>query len=260
MNLKQALKRNKFRYYCRYNLSQTDVLLASFPKSGNTWISFVLAGLAARQVGRDVTFFNVREFVPELNGKTALSCNTPPGWPRFVKTHSPYLNFFPKAICVVRNPAEVLISYFEYAKGLGLIDQSFEFYQFCRSPSWGVRAWLNHTQSYMKPAEVGRAVQLFRYEDILKDSSGEMKRLLSIAGLPIAMDLLEAVLRYSSRENMALLERQSRRSLYCEQKSYEFVGEKERSVRRIEHREVAMDVILKTRGAKEILGALEYSY
>src|SRR5437763_867640 len=66
-------------------LRPPDTVLVSYPKSGNTWMRFILAPLCA---GREVDFESVQRVVPSL-GQHRCGTREDRGW-RLVKSHEPF--------------------------------------------------------------------------------------------------------------------------------------------------------------------------
>src|SRR5437868_2208022 len=75
-------------------LDSSDVLLASYPRSGNTWLSFLIMESLS---GATAEFDNVNRLIPEIG----LHGNTPslfPGGGRLIKTHERYRPEYKRAI------------------------------------------------------------------------------------------------------------------------------------------------------------------
>lgn len=90
-----------------------DIFVVSFPKSGNTWVRFLLANML--EADEKITMQNINDYVPgiynfreEINKKESN---------RIIKSHDPFFDCYPKTIYVYRDYRDVLISYFHYLKG-----------------------------------------------------------------------------------------------------------------------------------------------
>ena len=76
-----------------------DTFIASFPRSGNTWVRFLIAGL--RHPGQEISFRNIERYVPDIHKSRSSLQAMPP--PRFIKSHTPCFEAFPRFLYVVRD-------------------------------------------------------------------------------------------------------------------------------------------------------------
>src|SRR5271166_938951 len=96
-------------------IEQSIIWIASYPKSGNTWVRFLACNLL---FGRQVSAAALNALVPDLHEMQAATDPAPRG---LLKTHFAYSPDLPcarytaAAIYVVRNPADVLASNFFYS-------------------------------------------------------------------------------------------------------------------------------------------------
>jgi hypothetical protein len=155
------------------------VWLASYPKSGNTWVRFLVCNLL---FGRQDSAAALNELAPDVHEMETLPLEPP----ALLKTHHafsprlPYANETRAAVYIVRDPADVLASNFFYAmrRGGAAADSpgAFDRYvdQFIANRgdslwiergmgSWedNVRSWLHGTHSF--------PVLRVRYEDLSAD-------------------------------------------------------------------------------------------
>lgn len=143
------------------------VWIASYPKSGNTWVRFMACNLL---FGSQESAEGLNLLAPDIHEMGAHRLAAHSG---LVKTHFPYSAALPladrtaAAIYVVRHPADVLVSNFHYAqRSAGManasrqeFDQYVErFIQFRGDPRWielgmgsweaNVRSWLGRRQPF----------------------------------------------------------------------------------------------------------------
>lgn len=214
------------------DLRQDDVMLASFPRSGNTWVSFLIANALLRASGdpREVTFFNIHEFVPEIGAKLRLA-EPLEGFPRFVKTHDGQSRWFARAVVLTRHPEAVMRSYYAYRLELGHIDVDTAPGAFLRHPDYGVDAWCAHTRSWLRRATRGHAVQMVRFEDVQAQPANELAHVFRLIGRPVSSTILEEAVAASGRDEMRELEGWSRRSRFVlDDIGFEFVSPGARDV------------------------------
>jgi estrone sulfotransferase len=203
------------KVYPRLGLRDTDILLASYPKSGNTWVRFIWANMVSliERGGETVTFHTLTnelgsEYDQNTYGDIEFDC-----LPRLVKTHHEYsASKFEqnRSIYIIRHPGDVLISYYKYKiarKGSG-ISREDSLAAFIRSEQFGMPAWTTHVNSWLPEADV-----VIQYEDLKDGAAAVVASALADLGLADAVDdsvLAEAV-RRSEFERMKEIEEEEGR-------------------------------------------------
>lgn len=182
-----------------------DLLLASFPRSGNTWLRFLLANTVsvAELGGREVDFDELNAMMPEL-GVSDLGAP----WPyrcvgRVIKTHRAYFPLFGRtsSVLVIRDPRDVMVSYYHYTRGDKAVRYEGSFSDFVRSPRFGLAAWFAHFRSWR-----GRATLVLRYEELRADPTREFQRLLALAGARVDDSVVDEAVRRSAIGNIRRIE------------------------------------------------------
>lgn len=184
-----------------------DIFLVSYPKSGNTWLRFLLANTLKLhyKIEREVNFFTVQDIIPGLKGSRSLRPEGPFGrtdLPRIIKSHAPYNLHYHRSILLVRDPRDVIVSYYWYQKNYQRIPEALTLSEFVRDPKFGIKAWLTHTESWLFSIKEGQIVQVFLYEDFLSDPSAQMSRLMDLLGIRVENEVIEKAIELSSVENM----------------------------------------------------------
>ena len=99
------------------SVSPPGTIVASFPKSGSTWVRFLVANLFNQVVPEvdGVDFHNIHEIVPEIGrpDDRRRFLGLPPVW----KTHDEWRKGFDRVVLVLRNPWDTLFSYWHYING-----------------------------------------------------------------------------------------------------------------------------------------------
>jgi len=211
----KALLKEAIKYILTYHyriLTPTkqrhdDLYLVSFPKSGNTWLSFLMANIHLKMSGIscEVNFFNIHDFIPDIHSSRNLRRDILlfPGY-RVIKSHSEFNPFYRKVIYLVRDPRDVMVSYYWFLKNLGSFNESLS--KLIRSPLFGISAWCRHVQGWVEKTPASVSIDFVRYEDLKANPGKVLTRLYKLLGHTIPDDILEECIRVSSYENMKKLE------------------------------------------------------
>src|ERR1700685_1517671 len=89
-----------------------DTFLVSFPRSGNTWIRFLIANLL--NPGIEVSFTNIERLIPDTASKSSRTMKRE-ARPRIIKSHEYFDVRYPKVIYIVRDPRDVALSYYDFS-------------------------------------------------------------------------------------------------------------------------------------------------
>ncbi len=187
-----------------------DAFIVSYPRSGNTWMRFLVGNLLfARQSSTD--FLNIENRIPDIyqNDNAALMKI---GRPRVLKSHEPFDPRYKKVLYIVRNPVDVVVSYYYYMMQVRGIDREYPLQKFARRfldgdlDSFGT--WREHvTGWYGKRAGNGN-VLFMRYEDMRSDTEDCLREVAEFLGIEAsAEDLSNAVAR-STGDRMLALEKE----------------------------------------------------
>lgn len=184
-----------------------DLFLVEFPKSGVTWLTFLLANVNAllSEDPRKVTFFNINDFVPDV--QVARHLGAPllrvPGY-RCFKSHSPYTRRYRKVFYLVRDPRHVMVSYWAFLSSLGGWRGTLE--ELVTHPEYGIGAWNRHVTGWLDRVDAAASFTLVRYEDLIADTAGELKRLYQLLGWSVGDDVLTTAVQRSGMEEMRAAE------------------------------------------------------
>jgi len=184
-----------------------DVYLASFPKSGNTWVAFLIANAISHhlKLGMHANFFNIHFFVPDIHESRHIPAELSfPPFRRIIKTHAPNNREYHNVLFLARDPRDVMSSYYLYTKNQLIFDGSFS--EFLRHEKYGIKAWQKHAESWLERSGRHQNLQVFRYEDFAKDPIKELERLFDILGFRLAHETLAQAAELSNFENMKKLE------------------------------------------------------
>ncbi len=194
----------KIKYYnsTPADLRQSDVFLVEFPKSGVTWLSFILGNLMILKSKNEssINFFNFTQYVPEIHYSRTIGKTRSNFGFRIIKSHADYNPFYSHVILLIRNPFNVMLSYYKYLTALNITDKDFS--AFIKDKKLGVESWVKHTQSWLSENNRGLRLQVVRYEDIAQKPLFAIKYLCDTLGISVDEDLLNKVVELSSFEKM----------------------------------------------------------
>jgi len=191
----------------KYGLKKSDIILASFPKSGNTWLRFIWANIISllEYDGKRVDFHRLINSMGSEYEKFNFRDIESEHLPRLVKTHKPYDNkAFGQNKCayILRNPGDVMVSYYEYRKALKNVKEEKSISQLIRNGCHGIRAWCSHVKAWIKESDL-----IIKYEDLKKDSVGVTKKLVyGLCGAAIPEEVLLKANERSKFDNLKQLE------------------------------------------------------
>ncbi|KAL0736485.1 hypothetical protein Bca4012_012695 [Brassica carinata] len=217
----------------------TDIILASFPKAGTTWLKALSVALLERSKHdhdgplnhHPLLSDNPHGIVPTLEIDMYLKSSTPDltklsssSSPRLFSTHMPLhtvkegLKDSPcKIVYVCRNAKDALISRWHFKckcqKQDDVSRSSLEsmFESFCSGVSFYGPIW-DHALSYWRGSlENPKNVLFMRYEELKTEPRAQLKRLAEFLGCPFTEEeeesgLVEKILELCSFDNLSGLE------------------------------------------------------
>lgn len=173
---------------------ETDTFIVSYPKSGNTWLRFIIGNLLHPH--EHITSRNIDQFIPDLYSHYTEANQLPE--PRYMKTHHAWFEYYPKCIYIYRDYRDVLNSYFHYQTALGEFKGSFD--EYIRSiDNYNVfGSWKSHVT---KALEFGQRfpdrILLLQYESVLQSPEREIQRIRDFCGISSILSNEEVVSRCS---------------------------------------------------------------
>ena len=181
--LARFIKRNQpiGRAFTRF---PDDVMIISYPRSGNTWLRFLLGYLRA---GEGVTFATLEEVVPDIYLNSDRALRAVPR-PRILKSHEPFDPTYPRVIYLIRDPRDVAISYYHYLVKTRDLDESHPISDFIDSfiagSLQGYGSWENHVRSWTTRRQTETDFFQIRYEDLLADPFEGLRAMAKFVPLP----------------------------------------------------------------------------
>lgn len=204
------------------------IWLASYPKSGNTWLRFMLLNLL---MGKQSSTENMDKFIPDIHVLMPHYAypprlNIPPGSTVLMKTHfmlwpeMPFINLTAGFIYIVRNPLDVVASAVNYEFLKKPVPENpderrqrrdqyvRDFITHGAVPGW-IEArwgsWDQNVRSYAidKPPFPGLVL---RYEDMVREPLAQFMRVTAFLGIQCEPQRLQEAVEASSFDNMKAIE------------------------------------------------------
>jgi hypothetical protein len=169
-------------------LNDKDVLFASFERSGNTWLRFVLMEILTKD---NAGFLNVNQILPEM-GTHRESKPVLPNGGRFIKTHESYRPEYKRAIYLMRDLRDVMLSNWARDKEMGFSqyfdngrDMDGYVESFLKGKVTRFGSWQSHVDSWMNcPLAKNGNLLVVRYEDLRRDTETGLLEMLEFLGVP----------------------------------------------------------------------------
>lgn len=190
-SLRNALSKNKRDKF---------VYLVSFPKSGNTWVRFLLGNYLTN--GR-INFSNYHKVIPDIHRNPEdipkVKYN-----PTIIKSHFTFNTKYKKVIYIYRDGRDVSVSYYHHLKGKDRIpkDLTFEdfFWNYFFKGKTVVGDWGKHILSWQQKTD---DIIFVRYEQLQRNTYSEMCKILKFCDILLDEEKLIKSIALSSKENMA---------------------------------------------------------
>ncbi|HKV38100.1 MAG TPA: sulfotransferase domain-containing protein, partial [Blastocatellia bacterium] len=127
-----------------------DIFLVSFPKSGNTWTRFLAGNLI--NPDQPASFVNIERAIPDIAGLARKDFRLV-ARPRIIKSHDCFDPRYRRVVYIVRDPRDVAVSSYYYAKKMKNIGDSTSIHAYIKTDfmaggdyngTWGehVGSWL----------------------------------------------------------------------------------------------------------------------
>jgi len=192
MKILKRLYRKK-RPFGPSRIFEDDIFVSSYPKSGNTWLRFILARLMVSSESI-ISFRNIDDYVPDLY-RCRDYVDSVQRRPRFIKIHEPQIGDYGKSIYICRDGRDVMISFYHYFRQTKKFDGSFMEFLNSVDEFW-CGSWVNHVTSALDYAEKNPGKIFFiKYEDLLVNPEPVVKQLAEFCNLPCSPAKIEEAIR-----------------------------------------------------------------
>jgi len=185
------------------NPRHDDLYLVSYPKSGATWLDFIIANVNVLMSNSDeeVNAFNIHDFVPDIHyAKNIGDIRTRFPSYRIIKSHDNYNQHYKKVVYLIRDPRDVMISYYHFSCALGTYTGSLS--DFIQTPNYGIEAWCMHVKGWFEDSPVALRIYFMRYEDMKNDAFATLNVMYEMLGHHIPETILRRAIELSSFSKM----------------------------------------------------------
>jgi hypothetical protein len=194
-----------------FQIFPDDTFLVSYPRSGNVWIRFLVANLL--HPGVEVRFSNIERLVPDTHSQSSRAIKKTPR-PRFIKSHQYFDHRYGRVIYIVRDPRDIILSYYQFQKKYRQIEDTFPIEQYVDlyiagtlgSENYGT--WHSNVVTWIETRGKDSNFLLLRYEDFIADTPHELARLADFLEIDASPARLKEAIDRSAAGNMRRLEKQ----------------------------------------------------
>jgi len=190
-----------------------DVMLVSYPKSGNTWVR----ALVANVIQHSPSLQKMESLIPDIYRARGLALRNAYRFPctgRLIKSHESFRPTYKRVIYIVRDPRDVCVSYYHYLRkikrGPGWNDLSFEDFValFVDGDADRFGTWSEHVQSW-KSAEEAEMLNI-RYEGMLEDPEGNLQNICDFLNLACTPAQIRSAVSACAIESLRAKEKKER--------------------------------------------------
>ncbi len=191
-------------------LRPEDVMVVSYPKSGSTWLRFVVAQALTSQ---EIDFDSVGRVSPHLGMQRGAPELFAPG--RLIKSHEPWSKITrtrTRTVYLVRDGRDVAVSMYFFVQRRGALVGTFsEFLDlFLAGGVDNHGSWARHVAGWIRARDANPdRVSLLKYEDILLHKAAAVRAAFARIGVVIDDDALTLALERNSAGAMCSKESRS---------------------------------------------------
>ncbi|MCH8475209.1 MAG: sulfotransferase domain-containing protein [Opitutales bacterium] len=199
----------KGNIYCRASVDpharNDDIWLSSYPKSGNTYLRFLVASALA---GKKLDFYDVDHYAPDIYQVRQSFLEKLPS-PRIMKSHELARKDYAKVFYVVRNPKSVVLSYAYWAnrsKSTSEIEEKMDQIVLDWMERFdGFWDWEEHIAGWFSLIDQPvpyQKIEWIRYEDMIKNPKAVLEKFFNFAEISIDDQAIKEAEKNCSKENM----------------------------------------------------------
>jgi hypothetical protein len=191
-------------------LDASDIFLASYPRSGNTWTRFLLTEVLAKE---SASFDNINFVIPEMGIQARATLELPSGG-RLIKTHEPYRKEYKRAVYLIRDFRDVVLSQYAREKELGLYQTDLGEYvaAYLEGRLSGFGAWQEHLPTWLdSPLARNGNLLIIKFEEMRKNPEPVIAKIVDFLGVPASLERIREAIANNSVECMRAKENSAQR-------------------------------------------------
>lgn len=183
--------------HCLVRTHSTDRYITSFPRSGSTWLRSILAGIIDPRSGWEFDTFN--RLLPGVSGR-----NLPRVWaldhPRIIHSHTLFRKRIPKAVYLVRDGRDSLISLYHFiiTRNNRVMPFSEWFDLYCKR--WYGPRWDENVESWIGVGRktLGSNLLIKKFETLKSDPEKTIQEITDFLDLPTPPGIIARALEMTS--------------------------------------------------------------
>ena len=195
----------------RDKLRANDVFLIGHPKSGNTWLAYMLAVTFNNDRDGAITLANVGSYVPTIHGgdHDVWRFEHLPS-PRIFRNEAPRLpECYPRTIYIIRDPRAVLVSYYHHCvHDTGqtdwpidvFLDEMLMYGCIKRLEPLLIR-WDRQVLDWLERAR-RQPVHFVKYEELKADSFSALRKIAEFLNVPVPQEQIQLAVTRGEFGNM----------------------------------------------------------
>ncbi|MGP1371582.1 MAG: sulfotransferase domain-containing protein [Almyronema sp.] len=184
-----------------------DIFITSYPKSGNTWLRFLIGYLLYED--QLTGFDNIEVKIPDIYVNREYELLRLPR-PRVLKSHEYFDHRYKNVIYIVRDPRDVVISYFNFHKKTYFIPQDYPLEKYVDKFIAGTLdqygSWEENVNSWIRVKNRNKRFLLIQYEHLLINPRLEIEKIADFFKLKVSEKTIKKSVEFSSAKNMKKLE------------------------------------------------------